>query len=74
MIRCRDCTYFILDKIGDGHGIGRCKQYSQYKATGAPQSELKTLLIELGNRPESEIFWPGGLKDRNCNRYKDRNL
>lgn len=70
MIRCRDCAGYIPDKIGDGFGIGRCKAYEQYKRSGESQSTLKIRLIELGNRPDNDLFWGGLLADRKCNRYK----
>jgi len=74
MIRCRDCLGFIPDKIGDGHGIGRCKAFEQYKRAGESPAKLKTRLMELGNRPDNFLFWNGGVKDRICNRYKEKKL
>jgi hypothetical protein len=70
VICCKECAYFIADKIGDGSGIGRCKCYSQYKASGAPENALKMLLIELGSSPNNELFWGGTIANRECNRYK----
>ena len=70
MVRCRDCKGFVNDHIGDGHGAGHCKAYEQYKRSGESPMALKTRLMELGNRTDSDVFFPGGLKDRICNRYK----
>lgn len=70
MIRCLDCAGFIPDKIGDGHGIGRCKAYEQYKRAGESETALKIRLLELGNQPDSDVFWGGLLADRECTRFK----
>jgi len=70
MIRCRDCLGFIHDKIGDGYGLGQCKAFEQYKRSGESQTALKVRLMELGNQPDSDVFWGGLLADRKCNRYK----
>lgn len=69
-VRCKDCMGFVKDQIGDGTGVGTCKAYQQYKKAGESQTTLKTRLIELGNQPDSTIFWGGLLADRECNRYK----
>jgi len=72
MIRCRDCRGFIPDRIGGGFGIGICRAFEQYKKSGESSTALKMRLMELGNGPDSTIFWGGTLKDRNCNRYKEK--
>jgi len=74
MIRCRECAGFIPDKIGDGSGVGACLAYEQYKRAGESQIQLKYRLIELGNHPDNNLFWGGSLLDRECNRYKEKEL
>jgi len=73
-VRCKDCKGFISDKIGDGSGVGACLAYGQYKRAGESPAQLKVRLIELGNRPDNSLFWNGGVKDRICNRYKEKKL
>lgn len=70
-IRCRDCLGFIPDKIGSGAGIGECKVYKHYVDKGYSQSQLRLLLIELGNKPDYPLFW-GWSGERKCSKFKPK--
>ena len=69
MVCCRDCAGFVFDQIGIGYGLGDCKAYDHYVAKGASKSQLTSLLIELGNRPDYPFFW-GGTGKRTCGKFK----
>jgi hypothetical protein len=72
LVRCRDCSHFIPDKIGFGQGIGKCRQYEEYKAKGPGAQALRDALRKLGNNPDydGDLFWNGGLIDRNCEKFE----
>lgn len=65
---CHDCIRFIPDTIGSGDGLGSCKVYDHYHAKGYSQSQLRALLIELGNSPDYHLFW-GGHGKRKCSKF-----
>jgi hypothetical protein len=66
---CRDCLGFIPDQIGFGYGLGECKAYEHYVSKGANNSQLRLLLIDLGNSPDYQLFW-GGTATRECKKFK----
>lgn len=72
LIRCRDCTHFLSDKIGFGQGIGKCKLYEDYRAKNPGPSALRAALRKLGNNPDydGDIIWGGEVADRHCEKYE----
>ena len=68
MSSCAECKFFIKDKIGNGQGIGQCKQYNEYKEKRPSIHSLHAARINLGNRWDSELFWPSG--GRECIKYE----
>jgi hypothetical protein len=71
-MRCIDCVFFVKDKIGSGHGIGKCRVFEHYKKKNIGQSQTRELLLTLGNTPDNVLFWGGLLDDRNCQKYEDK--
>jgi hypothetical protein len=74
LVRCRDCSYFIKDTIGFWQGIGKCRQYEEYKAKGPSAQALRDALRKLGNNPDydGDIFYGGELVDRICEKYEGK--
>jgi hypothetical protein len=72
VISCSKCQYFNTDKVGDGHGIGRCQEYDNYAKKNPGSEALKKALRALGNRDDCDVFWGGKLADRICSKHKPR--
>jgi len=70
MIACADCQFFTPDQVGDGTGIGQCKQYQDYLAKNPSEANLRRALLVLGNKPHDSLFWGAILKTRDCERFK----
>lgn len=70
-VTCRDCASFIPDAVGDGFGIGECKTFTAYKNQHPGDAALRRALALLGNHNGNTLFWGGGLKNRDCKRFKE---
>lgn len=66
---CRNCRGFIFDTVGFGCGLGSCKVYQHYVDKGYTDSQLRPLLVELGNKPYYPLFW-GSTELRECKHFK----
>ncbi|MGZ8918313.1 MAG: hypothetical protein ACXW0T_08845 [Methylobacter sp.] len=72
LVACRDCRYAILDANGSGSGLCHCRIYDHCDKKGLSDQERRKLLMQLGNTPYSDAFWPGlknGPKTRTCEKY-----
>jgi len=72
LVSCLDCRYFLPNKTGTKAGIGYCKVYEHYLNKCVSKSELRGLLLKLGNDPDKPVFWGGssnGNKTRLCEKY-----
>jgi len=72
LVACKNCLFFIPDQVGDGLGVGQCKQYEDYKAKNPSEQALKNALKQLGNIYGESIFWGGSLANRTCSKYQVR--
>jgi hypothetical protein len=68
-VTCRECKRFVHDVVGDGYGLGECKEFIAYKAKNPTDSQLRKALTVLGNRGGNSLFWGGPEKDRDCSRF-----
>jgi hypothetical protein len=68
LVSCCHCKFFIPDRVGDGKGIGECKNLVDYKNKGASEKQIEKAYVKLGNK----MFWGGdnGVNDRNCYKFE----
>ena len=69
MQNCFHCKYLIIDKIGDGHGIAKCRPLEEYKKSNPSKTALKKALMKIGNNSGIDFIWPGY---RNCQKFEEK--
>jgi len=65
LVSCSICQHFMPDSIG----IGQCGQLEQYLLKKPSAKAIRLALIDLGNSSESNVFWGGSSKDRECKKF-----
>ena len=71
LYKCSDCHFFLIDKIGDGYGIGTCQYLEDYKVKINKYSIDRYKNAIRSAEKELDCFgktlWPN--VERNCTRY-----